>query len=382
MYVRDESTEESQQSSFLPLLNSPIAVSVVLVIVVIVNAFLLLWHNSTRVTRSDSASPAQRGAGKAGDSGIGAIACVGVTASPGQDLSALAASRPPGTTFCVRDGTYSVTKPIRLQSGDSFVGLYSDGSRPTISTERAREIFDGLYYRAGQPEGSPPYVADGARIEGLRVTGAVGGERCSPDCGRGIGGGKNLTVVDVRSDHNTNQGIGGSLDGLLIEGSVLDHNGSEPFLDFDGHGSAAGVKSVKSMTIRDTRVYANEWTGIWCDLGCAPFKVENVRSNRNGKAGIQYEVSVGPATISGSTFKGNGWRENATRHTGIVIAATQNVEVYNNTFGGNVNYAVEIIDSPKRGVLANVAVHDNVLNGDTIKGCGVVESATCDRNSP
>jgi len=312
----------------------------------------------------------------------GATECTGITVKPRNNLSEVAASEPPGTTFCIHDGNYSVSKRILLQSGDSFIGLYSDGSRPVISTDRAKEIFDGLYKVADLPKRSPPYIAEGARIEGLRITGAVGGERCSPDCGRGIGGGKNLTVVDVRSDHNTNQGIGGTQDGLLVEGSVLDHNGSEPFLDFDGHGSAAGVKSVRSMTIRDTRVYANVWTGIWCDMGCAPFTVENVTSNRNGKAGLQYELSFGPATISNSTFQGNGWRERATRHTGIVIAATQNVEVYGNTFGGNINYAVEVVNSDRPPGLANVSVHDNILNGDAIKGCGVVESVTCANNTP
>lgn len=365
----------------LSIFNTPIAVLAALAIVLAVSGFIFLRDYSPETANADFRSPSQEATEKA----VGATGCSGVAVSPGDNLAAVAASKPPGTTFCVRDGRYSVRKPIRVQSGDSFVGLYRDGSRPTISTDRAKEIFDGLYWLASLPEGSPPYVADGARIEGLRVTGAVGGESCSPECGRGIGGGKNLTVVDVRSDHNTNQGIGGVQDGLLVEGSVLDHNGSEPFMDFDGNGSAAGVKSVNSMTVRNTRVHDNVWTGIWCDKGCAPFLVENVSSNRNGNAGVQYEIDRGPATITGSTFEGNGWLEAANHHTGILIAAAQNVEVHGNTFGGNVDYAVEVVDSAREPGLADVSIHDNALNGDPIdriEGCGIVASVTCADNRP
>jgi hypothetical protein len=356
--------------------NVRLAVFTLLAIIVLVDASLFLRYRSSTPTNSDFHPASQETTG----GGSGAAECTGKHVYSGANLVNVAASNPPGSTFCIHDGRYSVSNRILLQSGDSFIGLYSDGSRPVISTTQAREIFDGLYNLAELPKGSPPYVADGVRIEGLRITGAVGGERCSPECGRGIGGGKNLTVVDVRSDHNANQGIGGAQSGLLIDRSVIDHNGSEPFLDFDGVGSAAGVKAVESMTIRNTRVYANVWTGIWCDLGCAPFTVENVTSSRNGMAGLQYERSHGPATISNSTFKGNGWLEHANRHTGIVINAARNLEVYGNTFGGNIDHAVEIIDHDREPGLADVSIHDNALNGDKMEGCGIVESVTCADN--
>jgi hypothetical protein len=387
MYVRDERIEVSQQRTSLLVFSTTIAGLAVLAIVWAVSVFLLSWYHSPKTTTSDPHSPSQRAARVTSDATSSAMECTGTRVSPGDNLSAVAASESPGTTFCIHDGKYSVGRPILLQSGDSFIGLYSDASRPVVSTDRAKEIFDGLYEVAGLPDGSPPYVADRVRIEGLRVTGAVGGERCSPECGRGIGGGKNLTVVDVRSDHNANQGIGGTQSGLLVEGSVLDYNGSEPFLDFDGHGSAAGVKSVNSMTVRNTRVYANAWTGIWCDRGCAPFTVENVTSNRNGKSGLQCELSNGPATISNSTIESNGWSESAYGHkgiviAGIVIAAAQNLEVYGNTFGYNVGHSVEVVNDNRGPRLANVSIHDNILNGDTINGCGIAESVTCANNTP
>ena len=162
-----------------------------------------------------------------------ATTCAGKQVAPSQDLSAVAAASPAGTTFCLKDGSFYVSAPIRVQDRDSFVGVYTDGTRPNVWTKEARHVF----YTAG---------ADDVAIRDLVVSGAKGDDSCEPECGRGIGGGgTNLRVHNVRAAYNANQGIGGTGPNLLVTDSYFDHNGSEDFAMDGGKVSAAGIKSLR-----------------------------------------------------------------------------------------------------------------------------------------
>jgi hypothetical protein len=101
--------------------------------------------------------------------------CAGTDVHPGQDLTAVANAAPAGTTFCIHDGDYTISSPVRVQDSDVFKGLYSDRSRPSVSTTQASHVF----YTNGSHQ---------ATISGLKVSGAVGDNSCEPGCGRGIGG--------------------------------------------------------------------------------------------------------------------------------------------------------------------------------------------------
>ena len=161
------------------------------------------------------------------ENGSAATTCTGKNIYTGANLVNVAASAPSGTTFCIHQGTYSVSQAVNVQSGDRFVGVYQDPPRPTVKTTSAQKVFN-----AGG--------STGAIIRGLRIEGAVGDQSCQPECGRGISGGTNLTVDDVRLTNNKNQGIGGAESGLLIKNSEVDHNGSSPFAQQTGHETAAG----------------------------------------------------------------------------------------------------------------------------------------------
>jgi hypothetical protein len=283
--------------------------------------------------------------------------CVGKQVYSPSDLTRVAASSRAGTTFCIHDGRYHVASNIPVQSGDTFTGVYSDTSRPTVSTDRAEQVFHTAR-------------ADSATIRNLTVQGAVGGNYCEPNCGRGIGGGgEHLTVDNVHATQNANQGIGGTGNGLLVKNSTIDENGSPSFAEDNGTASAAGIKSVNTMTVLNSRVRNNYWLGVWCDLECGTFEVRNSVIANNGKAGISDEISSGPAVIANNLIQNNGMLVAANRHSGLLIIDSENVEVYGNTFENNVEYGVEVAKTGRPPGIDKIVVHDNTTKGDSLRGC-------------
>lgn len=160
-----------------------------------------------------------------------AYSCSGKQVYPSQNLATVAEDSKAGTTFCIHDGNYKVSTPIRVNDNDNFIGLYNDSSRPSLATTDAHYVFDANH------------GSDWAVIKGLQVSGAVGGNYCEPACGKGIRGGRHLTVDDVRLTDNANNGIGGAGIGLVVKNSVIDHNGSRSFTRLDGGPSqSAGIR--------------------------------------------------------------------------------------------------------------------------------------------
>ena len=288
---------------------------------------------------------------------------------PSQSLPNIAKNTPSGTTFCIHDGTYNISSPIVVQSGDIFSGTYSDSTRPVVTTASAGHIFDAGARIAGHEDD-----AVGATIKNLIISGAVGGAQCEPNCGRGIGGGKNLTVDGVRLTDNQNQGIGGTLPGLVVRNSTIDNNGRYKFSALDGGpSSAAGIKSVNSLTVTNSYIHDNYWNGVWCDEECNAFKVQNSRIIHNGKAGVSYEWSTGPAIISGNTIQRNGWNTAVTtRRGGLIIVDSAHADVYGNTFGNNSRHGIEVADWAARSpAVTDVSISNNTMNGDSIVGCSL-----------
>jgi hypothetical protein len=292
--------------------------------------------------------------------------CTGVQVSPGEDLARVAAARAAGTTFCIRDGNYPVASKIVVQSNDVFEGIYSDGTRPSVTTTTAEQIFDA--------NGST-----GATISGLTIKGAVGDTSCQPECGRGISGGTNLTLDNVRATENENSGVGGAGANLVIRDSLFDHNGTREFYADGTYASSAGVKSVNSMFIYNSRAIDNAWVGFWCDLECGAFEVHDSVASGNGKGGIFYEVSTGPAIFEGSLFQNNGYSETRRRPGGLLIVSSQNANAYGNTFGSNNEAGVRITEDARWPSVSNIKIHDNTLNKDPIWGCAI-SGVSCTNN--
>lgn len=293
--------------------------------------------------------------------------CKGTSISPGDDLTKVADARPSGTTFCIAAGRYMVSSPITVQSDDRFVGVSADST--FVATNSAQFVFDASR-------------SNGARFSGLDISGATGNEVCRPKCGRGIWPGENTVVSQVSLHDNANQGIGGAGSGLLIEDSEIFRNGSEAFIGCCG----GGVKSGASYTIRDSYVHHNIGNGIWCDVGCPRFVVENNVVKNNSRNGIRYEhgknvsaeeAKQGSALIVGNVVTGSNTSRNLPGG-GIEVNSASNVVIASNTLGSTID-AAGINVRGSRHELSNIVIRDNTMRGDHINGCSL-SGVTCLRN--
>ena len=77
-----------------------------------------------------------------GVSGASAATTCNPVLTPGENLARVAANCPPSTTFTIKDGTYKLSRAVNANSGDTFKGVYSDGTRPKIVANGALMAFN------------------------------------------------------------------------------------------------------------------------------------------------------------------------------------------------------------------------------------------------
>jgi parallel beta-helix repeat protein len=278
--------------------------------------------------------------------------------TPGEHLARVAAHCPPSTTFIIKDGTYKLSRAVDANSGDTFKGIYSDGSRPQIVANGALMAFN---------VGGTNRVT----IRGLSISGTRGGEECEPACGGAIKKeGWNLHVINVRLHHNPNQGLGHPGPGFVLKNSVIDHNGSASFTK-GGTSSAAGVKITNGpATFRNNQVHHNYWHGIWCDNFAGSIEISGNVVHHNGKSGIRYETCRGPGSkITNNRVFANGHlKKDKGSRAGIVLVGAQDVRVANNILRGNRGHGIRANTSDRQRT-SRVRIHHNSLLKDTLKGC-------------
>jgi hypothetical protein len=159
-------------------------------------------------------------------------------------------------------------------------------------------------------------------------------------------------------------------------------------LDSDALGHiGAGLKARNEVEVKNSYVHATQGNGLWCDGGCVEaysdtrpdgFYVHHNLVVDNWRAGIRYENSTNAAQIEYNEVHGNSYKA---KRGGVSVHDAQNARVEDNVFGpatiANVTYkanavaAIRCSDSGRSGRpdLRNVVISNNVLNGETIKGC-------------
>jgi parallel beta-helix repeat protein len=278
--------------------------------------------------------------------------CRGVHVPAGANLQVAINHARKGAKLCLGRGTYFTRSGVTLRSKQKLVGVTR--SRTVIKSSGA-SVIDARN-------------TTGVKIKRLSVTGAKGGRRCAPGCGRGISPGRKTKIVRVRVHHNQVLGIGGSRGGLVIKKSEVDHNGHP-----DLYGCCTGaIKTGTAYTIKDTFVHDNVGVGIWCDVGCkgGKWRVLNNVSVRNTLGGIRYETAgaQGSALIRGNAVRRNN-RLGSGGHGGIEINSSRNAVVEKNRVRRNTGPGI-IIGGNRRPGLGNIMVRYNVLTYDHIQKCG------------
>ena len=228
------------------------------------------------------------------------------------------------------------------------------------------------------------------RFEGIRIVGGTGtpGKAGS---GPGIAGGTmgdQSVLYGVEITGSDAVGMSGG-HGLFDRSEVFDTTNNPDFLSF----TAAGIKAIDEMHIRNSYIHDNQGNGLWCDefcedaqplLGNDKYWVHDNLVVNNGRAGIRFErvgdvSTAGEALIENNEVHGNS--PDAVRG-GISVRDAQNATIQNNSFGaasiGGVAYSpntgnVAIIASDSgrtdRPDVFNIDIVGNVLNGEVVKGC-------------
>jgi parallel beta-helix repeat protein len=294
--------------------------------------------------------------------------CAGTPVNTGASLQTAIDGQAKNTTFCLATGTFDTSATIRPKPGDSFIGTGPTRDDTTIQTTSAQIIFS---------------AATDNLFQHLAITGAVNacpGSNCGAT-GMGINGGSGVTLDDLHLYNNGRSGIGGSGDGLVITNSEIDHNGA-----VTGDGVSSGIKSVHTLTVRDSFVHDNINSGIWCDISCGSYTVTGNTVTRQTGIGIFMEISQGDALLANNVVRNNN-TAGARGRGGILITSSMNVRVYGNTLRRNTGFGIGARADRRAGdcgapdancgyALANISMYDNDLGRDSMRGCSL-SGVTC-----
>jgi hypothetical protein len=326
--------------------------------------------------------------------------CIGKHVRAGADLAAVSAAKPAGTTFCLDEGVFTISKTVSWQPGDHIIGAGmgatfirpADVGRPVTGfdapgntkTVKFARLDIGGFQADPSADCHPCGIAivdSGGDAEGWITLSRVGCHDNGTACiGSGYG--------NIRATHLDCYGNG------FHPGSLLDPTSR----------SASCVKMTRgSMTMRDSQIHDTFWNGIWCD-SCdhTTWVIEDNLFSNNGHAGIQWEISgelsTDTALVRHNVIRNNGWQVSVTgafTSAGLIISGGRNITVKGNTFGGNRH-----LDAPDgttlvccRGIgiwdddraawdpnLQNILIRDNDLDGDDILGC-TYDGVTCTGNT-
>jgi hypothetical protein len=146
----------------------------------------------------------------------------------------------------------------------------------------------------------------------------------------GIAAGSGTRIRDCNIHHNGQIGITGVGRDILIEHNQIWENNTR---EFSSGWEAGGVKLAVSegVVLRGNDVHDNRGPGLWCDIECRDVLYEDNIAEHNRDAGIFHEISFS-AIIRNNIVRYNG-SAGKTWFGGdnILVAASQDVEVYGNT---------------------------------------------------
>jgi hypothetical protein len=192
-----------------------------------------------------------------------------------------------------------------------------------------------------------------------------------------------------------------SAKGTFERVELTDNTGDPSALGIIG----AGLKARNEVEVKNSYIHDTQGNGLWCDNFCEDsashpngFWVHDNLVVNNDRAGIRFErvgdvSTAGEALIERNEVHGNSPNE---KRGGISVRDAQNATIQNNRFGkvtigdhiylANArNVAIIASDSGRsdRPNLLNIVIEDNILNGETNKGCELPDTVVaCARNTP
>jgi len=309
------------------------------------------------------------------------ITCSGVSVSPGANLSSLANSKPEGTTFCLKKGTY-YGQQVQPKKNQKFIGekgaildgqnsktyaFYSWSENSTYVTIKNLEIKN---YNTSQYFGA--------------INMFVGNPNWYSNPVYGPGG---WTVQNCYIHNNNAVGIALGRDNVLVENNILNNNEQEGIslrfgknqrvlnneigynnsnVKYQWGNEAGGSKfwETENMVLDSNWVHNNHGPGLWSDHGNANTTYSNNTVENNFSSGIFHEISFG-ASVFGNTIKNNGfgwasWYWGA----GVQIVNSGPVTIYDNYVEGNKNGIMQTYQNVRGnwGTISSTVYNNTVVN--------------------
>ena len=165
--------------------------------------------------------------------------------------------------------------------------------------------------------------------------------------------GPNGVVRDSSITDNGQLGLHANrANGLMVEDNLLQHNNTENFAITGAQGNFKATSTV-GVTVRDNLVRYSRGRGLWFDIDSSNIVVVRNALVDNADRGLQVELA-GSAIVASNLFVGNG-------SDAISMLASQNVQVYNNSFWRN-GRSMFVVDDARDDV-ANITARNNVTSG-------------------
>ena len=195
-----------------------------------------------------------------------------------------------------------------------------------------------------------------------------------------VGSDGRLEGSNIHGNGQLGVSVGG--EGILVKNNQIWRNN---VYGFDDGWEGGGLKSAnaKGLKVVANHVYDNRGAGLWCDINCDDVVFEDNVVEQNSGPGLFYEISYN-AILRRNTLSRNGTSGfHAFWNADIQIAASEHVEIYENTItvnagGGGIMLVDQgrTDDASKRTKLyktRNNAIHHNEI---TYLGAGTSGGAS------
>ena len=203
--------------------------------------------------------------------------------------------------------------------------------------------------------------------------------------GMGIRLGNQMQVLSNKILNNGQMGLGGSGANIVVAGNEIAYNN---YAGYKYGWEAGGTKFTftRGLVVRDNFVHDNNGPGLWTDIENQDTLYEHNRTTANKEAGILHEISY-HAIIRDNTVENDGYAAPGQTSPwfggGIVITASQDVEVYGNTVTDCMNGIIGLQPDRKRQAgggyfLRNLYVHNNIVTQKTGIAAGIMKSSSFD----
>jgi hypothetical protein len=202
--------------------------------------------------------------------------------------------------------------------------------------------------------------------------------------GAGIRAGNGWKILNNKTHHNGDAGMGGSGRDILVEGNEMYNNNYAGYWPGWESGGAKFVLT-ENLVVRNNYAHDNIGPGLWTDINNRNTLYEGNRTTNNTE-GIFHEISY-HAVIRNNTIwnDGNNRFGHQESDAGILIGESRDVEVYGNKItdcrngilGRQLNRDQDMrvyhADGPYE--IRNLYVHDNDITQATGIAVGIVKPA-------